>query len=1110
MATRYNPLGTHGNRSDPNQSDLYDGKAMIGPKPASVPQVTEVYNKMTGFLKGTHWSKPYYSALVHNNPQLPYHMLEHVNCTYLSTPGRAPTLLALKQHAQSLAVLISILAPAQFGGTLEPPNEGKVNGDAPFAAEQAFDWLNNLQQHYSTDDGAHQKPLNALANLVKSNSDTHGPKWHCPLDTTGKEFPEKHPFPQYRPFETHMTLLMHANEILERLDHEYSAMGGILGIIPLDSDHVESQRSLTQAKTTLVGQWILYTQHLVARMHELEIAYGNSLDLLANEAIVPMQHLSIQGPDGRSGREIVFPQDRWIMANAGDDVFTFVHRMLDRAEAQQDAQDDKFAEYKVLGDAAFTSNDEVKYRGIVKADLSTRFYRLRGSGHGPLFVLPAFGDRGNTQHTRDMENRPTVIAIPQPNTKESVNAWESKHQNVDNDLLKLRIDKANLEAKVSDLTSSVNLRDREIERFRAVQKQYDDTIGKADRDLAKEIVSLQENVRYFQRVLKQGDEREKALKQELQNFKDANLSIQNENGQSPINPLVNKINDQQAQIRDLRKEIKEREKKVEELARDNDTLRIINSTPATKNPSGGASPGQVAQLRSHLAACQAERQMLQQEVHNLKKAKTVQGKIINFPESFKFDNGATYEDASLGITACSTQHYKALLEVEKQRNDLRQQLDKGNLDAHQGTEDLQKSKAECARLRDENAELRAEGRTIKPAKIINLPWGLKYTSTYRDDNQGLIVLSTEWYDELVTVEKTAHESKRTIQDLEKQISNLKAPAEVNLDISFETLKNKLGQSKSYKDTKSNLALVTLGYFDELTKADQAKTETEQQLRNSENKSTSLDQQLKDAKKQLNDVMQGQGDAATRLPQLQSERDELEAQLTRALAKSATLEKQIQDLGNNKAPSALESQVLKTQKALLDTKNDFTAKEMELNELEERHNALRLNEVNLRDEVKNLRQKLYAAERAQKDEQSQTGQASGLQTEQLKEAKEEISLYQSELNTLQKHWNDLQTQHVKAQTDLEEAQKKADEEKAVLQEKLDETNQTVKVLQLKVLQNPNNVKSVQVELEAQRDSARKSRDEARESVKKLEKKLERQKRRCETEKNELRAKLTAKK
>ncbi|KAI1323189.1 hypothetical protein F5Y16DRAFT_384441, partial [Xylariaceae sp. FL0255] len=173
-----------------------------------------------------------------------------------------------------------------------------------------------------------------------------------------------------------MTLLMHANEILERLDHEYSAMGGILSIIPLESENVNEQRALKQAKGTLVGQWILYTQHLVVRMHELEIAYGNCLDLLANEAIVPMQHISIHGPDGRSGREIVFPQDRWILANAGEDVFSFIHQMLDRAEAFQDQQDDEFDDQNVLGDAAYSGNKDNKYRGIVKVDLSTRFYRL--------------------------------------------------------------------------------------------------------------------------------------------------------------------------------------------------------------------------------------------------------------------------------------------------------------------------------------------------------------------------------------------------------------------------------------------------------------------------------------------------------------------------------------------------------------------------------------------------------------------------------------------------------------------------------------------------------------------------------------------------------------
>ncbi|KAJ8119901.1 hypothetical protein ONZ43_g3250 [Nemania bipapillata] len=720
------------------RANMMANNTMGASNPAPAPQVTEVYDKMRGFLKGTHWSKPYYSALVHNNPQLPYHLLEHVNCTYLSTPGRAPTLLALKQHAQSLAVLISLLAPAQVGGTFDPSKDGVANGDAPFAAEQAFDWLNNLQVKYNTEDGAHKKPLNALANLVKSNSDTEGPKWHCPLDTTGIEFPENHPFQQYRPYENHMTLLMHANEILERLDHEYSAMGGILGLIPLDSDNVDEQRALKLAKTTLLGQWILHTQHLVVRMHELEIAYGNSLDLLANEAIVPMQHISIHGPDGRSGREIVFPQDRWILANAGEDVFTFIHQMLDRAEAHQDAQDDVFADHNVLGDAAFSSNADAKYRGIVKVDLNTRFYRLRSSGHGPLFVLPAFGDRPNTKHTRDIENRPTVVTIPQPTSKETVTAWEAKHKDIDARMLKLTVDKSNLEAKVEQLNASVAMRDREIERLNETQKQYDDKISSADKDLAKQAVYLQENVRYLQNSIREGEEREKALKEDIENFKQANLRTQN--GQDPVGPLVEKIDEHRSKIRQLEEDIKERDKKLETVQRDNDTLRILQNSPLGN--SAAANSGQVAQLRAQLSGAQRERQMLQKEIHNLRRSKVVKGKILNFPAGVSLDYGSTFEDTNLGITACNTTFYKALLAAEQQRNESQQKLDGQDMDTHAIRAELDKSKAESEQLRKENEDLRIKNSGVSN-KIINIPWSLQHTSTFRDDNQGLIVLTTD-------------------------------------------------------------------------------------------------------------------------------------------------------------------------------------------------------------------------------------------------------------------------------------------------------------------------------------------------------------------------------
>ncbi|KAI3318374.1 hypothetical protein HD806DRAFT_512124 [Xylariaceae sp. AK1471] len=877
-------------------------------KATPAPQVTAVYDSMRGFLKSTHWSKPYYSALVHNNPQLPYHLLEHVNCTYLSTPGRAPTLLALKQHAQSLAVLISLLAPAQYGGALPPPNEGVVNGDAPFAAEEAFDWLNDLNMHYNTEDGAHKKPLNALTNLVKSNSDTEGPKWHCPLDTTGIEFPEKHPFQQYRPYETHMTLLMHANEILERLDHEYSAMGGILGIIPLDSDKVEEQKALKQAKTTLVGQWILYTQHLVVRMHELEIAYGNTLDLLANEAVVPMQHISIHGPDGRSGREIVFPQDRWILANAGEDVFTFIHQMLDRAEAHQNDQDDVFADQNVLGDAAFTNNEQLKYRGIVKVDLNTRFYRLRNSGHGPLFVLPAFGDRPNTKHTRDIENRPTVVTIPQPSSKESANSWESRHPDIDEKLIRLTVDKSNLEAKVAQFKTSVEIRDREIERLNEIQKKYDEKIGNKDQDLAKEIVRLNQNIQYYQKLMQESQGDKQALQEEIDTYKQANIHTQN--GQNPLPPLVGKISELQDEVRDLRAEVKNRDKKIDDLQLNNDTLRMLSNSslnPGNMSMGNNGLSGNLgaSHLQTELADLRQERQALQQEVHTLKKSKTVKGKILNFPGGFKLDYGSTFEDTNLGITACSTEFYKALLAAEKQRNDNQEELDRYKAEAeHSPKENTQlKNNSKTgtpaaskiinipwklkytSTFRDDNqglivltteyydrlAAMEKAGGTATPAptasKIINIPWKLQYTSTFRDDNQGLIVLTTEWYDHLITTDKASSNYAAKIAGLQEQIKSLKAPVKTNLSSIYDQVKDKLAHGKVFKDTRNKVAILTLDYFNELQKADGSKNALQGDLEECQEAGQFLQRQVDEARTQLQQCLQHRKDLEKQVNQV---------------------------------------------------------------------------------------------------------------------------------------------------------------------------------------------------------------------------------------------------
>ncbi|KAI2781984.1 hypothetical protein F4815DRAFT_66527 [Daldinia loculata] len=490
-------------------------------------QVQDVYDGMDGYIGATHWSKPYYSNHYHENPSSNPKMLDHVNCSYLSTPGRPPTLEALKQHAQSLTYLISTIAPNTIGAEVDNENlpqqdeQGRKIHRDTFPRHQAYDWLNNLQVPYDNIDKAHRMPLNSLVNLVKQNSDEEGVIFHCPLTETDLKMVEDDHAQLVRPFQTHMTLLMHANECLERLDHEYSAMGGILGIIPTDKDEVTEHPELENVKATLVGQWLLHTQQLMCRMHELEIAYANAMDLLASEAIVPAQHLSVQGPDGRSGREIVFPQDRWILANAGEDVFTFIHQMLDKSEAKGVSRDRQWSHRNVVGEALRDRNDEGEdyLRGIAHVDLETRFYRLRGSGHGPIFVLPAFSDRPNTSYTKEIENRPTVVTIPAPSNPDRTSAWDKRHRDMEKKIKELGIEVNRLTVNKADLESATKIQEEELGRLNHLNRIYEEAQGEDSVKTSERIAAIETERDALRAKFEEGAAERNNLRAELAAYK---------------------------------------------------------------------------------------------------------------------------------------------------------------------------------------------------------------------------------------------------------------------------------------------------------------------------------------------------------------------------------------------------------------------------------------------------------------------------------------------------------------------------------------------------------------------------------------------------------------
>ena len=378
-----------------------------------------------GYVKGTDFSLPYFSQWSRMyESDVQNGLLRHVNCGYLSTHGVAPTLLALKQHAQSLCVLIHALNPTLRSAEImagHPTNEtgaskqSAASGAADTLAikyerNDAFDFLTDLAIPYTNDDPNHNKPLTGLVNEVRARNEAFGTSYHCPFAEAG--LPRAKGEPQ-KPYANHHSLVMHANACLERLDHEFSSTGGLLSLLPTTEEH--EQGDLTNARNSLLGQWLLFTQHLVARQHELERSYGNAIDALAGEAAIPYQHMAALGPNGRSGREMVFPQDRWVLVNAGESIFKQIHLILDKQEALIQGKEKAWRSLGVLGDRVWEQGRGGDYaRGIVPVTIPTRYYRLAGQGHYTLFVVPAWENHPSVEYTRQLENKPTVVACPQP------------------------------------------------------------------------------------------------------------------------------------------------------------------------------------------------------------------------------------------------------------------------------------------------------------------------------------------------------------------------------------------------------------------------------------------------------------------------------------------------------------------------------------------------------------------------------------------------------------------------------------------------------------------------------------------------------------------------
>lgn len=380
--------------------------------------------------------------------------LEHVNCSYLSTAGFPPTLLQLKQHVHSLTVLIKAITVSTAPGVID--NKNKDQPDLPaFTDSETYDFLNDLRKPYKGPRNEalqqhHSLPLTSLLNTIEEEHIHRGGGNHaliqarqiCPLQRMEK-IPENG---QALPYATHQALIGHANEVLELLDHEYSAKGGVLGILPGEDQEDDRKK----AETTLLGQMIVYLQRLVQRLHDLERLYANAMDVLAGEAVTPQQALSKLGVQGRKGRKVVYPQDRFVLVNAGEDVWQFLNREFEKKEVEDALAMSNSRSQGVTGEALWRGQgDQEMSRGIVALDITTRYYRLRGDELKTVFVIPAYEKHPGTKATRDMEKVPTVVSVVKPTWPERASTWEKNNRRDMEDLKRLRQEMVQLKAETN-------------------------------------------------------------------------------------------------------------------------------------------------------------------------------------------------------------------------------------------------------------------------------------------------------------------------------------------------------------------------------------------------------------------------------------------------------------------------------------------------------------------------------------------------------------------------------------------------------------------------------------------------------------------------------------
>ncbi|KAI6779889.1 uncharacterized protein J7T54_001977 [Emericellopsis cladophorae] len=331
--------------------------------------------------------------------------LSHVNCSYLSG-SRAPTLFELKQHAQSLAILIRRVSLSTTFGVIDNENYRKDVCAPRFDENEAFDWLNDLSAPYANDDEHHNRPLWALHNHVASESERHGAEHHCPLATCHESAKDDRKSPEPQPQVSYAHLTQHANQCLSILDHDLAGKGGIMALVP-EVNSVGFQ----DFENTLVGQLLLREEKSAERILQLEYLYAQALDALTPAAFAPLQVRSVDKSRDSEQYERE-AQRKFVLVNVTEDMERVIHGLFDEAERKHIGTEARASLNGVSGrsvDAAAHSP------ALIKLDMLSRLYRVKGAGSdSAIFLLPALKHHPGTRDTLALESTPRVVTVPEP------------------------------------------------------------------------------------------------------------------------------------------------------------------------------------------------------------------------------------------------------------------------------------------------------------------------------------------------------------------------------------------------------------------------------------------------------------------------------------------------------------------------------------------------------------------------------------------------------------------------------------------------------------------------------------------------------------------------